>query len=281
MMKLVRATLLLCVLVAAFAVAAQTAEDTENVGIASIVSGEPITRVFEDGVTAHVYAFNATANDVVTISMKQPDDSTLDPFLVLLGARGEVIASDDDGGSSPFLSAEISDVTLPSDGSYLIVASSFAYIDDIIEGEDLEDGLAYEILLEGANPPDGNTDVIEYFSGTLIPGQTFEGFSSLEEPVFFYLFDGNEGDIVDIEMTSDDFDTLLYVVGGSGDRLAVNDDDPQTMTTDSAIRSLVLPATQRYLVFATNVFYYNAGVDDSFLSYEGGTFEITLNVRSS
>ena len=65
-----------------------------------------MVEALSEDMQAQLYAFDATKGDTVTITMTQIDDD-LDPFLVLLGSAGEVIATDDDSGTVS-LSAEIS-----------------------------------------------------------------------------------------------------------------------------------------------------------------------------
>ena len=69
----------------------------------------------------------------------------------------------------------------------------------------------------------------------------------------------------------------LMVFGPGGTRLAVNSDDPEGIGTDSAIRGLELTEPGKYLFFATDVFFYNAGVGGAMLEYTGGDFTIILS----
>jgi hypothetical protein len=97
----------------------------------------------------------------------------------------------------------------------------------------------------------------------------------VEEPVFYFIFDGLAGQVVDIAMESDEFDTVLHVFAPGGNRIAVNDD--YDGETNSAIVGLELPEDGVYLVFATDVFFYNAVNEDTeSLVYTGGEFQITL-----
>ncbi|MBK9750408.1 MAG: PPC domain-containing protein [Chloroflexi bacterium] len=70
------------------------------------------------------YRFSAAANDLVTISMNA-DTGSLDPFLFLLDAAGNIIGTNDDLGVGATDSL-ISNALLPAAGDYTIVASRYA-----------------------------------------------------------------------------------------------------------------------------------------------------------
>jgi len=254
----------------------------DGVRINILEDGEAIVGSFEDGMYARLYGFNGTAGDRVTVTMTQEDDSGLDPYLVLLGPFGEVIATDDDSGEVGF-SAAINDVLLPESGGYFVLATTWNSVDMILE-EEAADGAEFEISVSGMTTPtdlpDFNPNTIQYFAGDPIPGESVGGSSTEEEPVFYYTLPAQEGEVYDILLTSPDFDTVLHVFGPGGDRIAVNDDDARTGSLDSGIYDLEIPVTGDYLIFATNVFFYR--VNDPFdtesvLNYEGGDFELFVS----
>lgn len=261
----------------------QAQNDEPNVGILFLIDGETVENTFSGAITSHLYGFNGTAGDVVSISMIEELGSDLDPFLVLLGARGEVIASDDDGGEG--LSSSVEDITLPADGTYFVLATSFVYIDTILaESDTLTEDQAYTLNITGFSKPVNTSsevdevDTLIYFSNRLNDGETLDGTSTSVEPVYYYRFLANAGDIVDIELTSADFDTMLYVFGKDGARLAVNDDDPDGVGTNSAIRGLEITEDGKFLIFATQFAFYNANSEDEALAYSGGDFKISLKI---
>ncbi|MCA9913876.1 MAG: PPC domain-containing protein, partial [Anaerolineae bacterium] len=92
-------------------------------------SGSVLQDSFDEDVTARLYAFQGSAGDFVSVAMVQVDETgSLDPYLLLFAPDGELLASDDDSGSV-FLSALIEGVELPSDGTYLVLATSLYYIE--------------------------------------------------------------------------------------------------------------------------------------------------------
>ena len=240
-----------------------------------LFDGDSFTDTLEGAVSARLYVFNGSAGDIVTITMTQITE-TLDPYLVLLGSAGEVIAADDDSGEVS-LSSEISKVTLPTSGAYFLLATSYDTLNGFIAEEIEEGSVEFKLTLNGVTPP---TDIegfdplgYTYFTGTIGMNQTVEGVSSLAEPVYYYVYDGVEGETFDLTLESEDFDTVLYLFGVGGDRLAVNDDADDT-TYNSAITSFTVPATGRYLIFATPYYFVDSlEGEDSFL---GGDFVLSM-----
>jgi hypothetical protein len=249
---------------------------------AVLADGDVIEGTFEGEVTAHLYGFNASAGDVVTISMTQPEESVLDPYLVLMDANGAVIAADDDSGEDPVYSSLISNVLLEDGGSYFVLATSFVYIDNILaemtEGQDdIEAGQIYELTINGITAPEGgDPEVVTINAETLTPGSTAEGESTAAAPVAFYTFAGAEGDVRTITLESEDFDGILHVFAPNGDRVAINNNDPGLGDTNAAVRDLTLAEAGTYLIWATDKFFYDYTIMTAETTYEGGAFTLGL-----
>jgi hypothetical protein len=268
--------LLTLIIVFMFSFTALAQKDEPKLTLPILVDGDIVQDFLSDDVQTRLYVFNALEGDVVTVSMSQVSEE-LDPFIVLLGPAGQVIASDDDSGKVA-LSSLIEDIELPMDGSYFIVASSFYYIDTILESDAEATEFDYELSVSGMSALEDSKDAqstFNFLGGQLADGETMTGSSTVEEPVYFYTFVADQGDVVDLEMSSEDFDTILHVFGPGGARIAVNDD---ANGTDSAITGLELPEDGVYMVFATDVFFYSAGDEETVLEYTGGDFEITLTL---
>ena len=108
------------------------------------------------------------------------------------------------------------------------------------------------------------------------------GGSSPREPVFYFGFPGEEGQRIDITVESDEFDTALHVFAPGGDRIAVNDDEvPNAGMPNAGIRNLTLPADGLYIIFATDLFFYNAGKALQNQVFVGGRFILNLNEAGS
>lgn len=262
----------LLMIVSAAAVMAQD-DDFQPVTFFQIEPNVLVQDALFDTTTARLYAFNAAEGDTVTIEMAPTDGSTIDPFLVLLGAAGQVIASNDDfRNNSP---TAVIEADIPATGSYLILATTLDYVDGA-GGQAVGDGetLDYTIAMQGNTVPENNDEIIYYRFELEYNAPSFGGYSSAEEPVYYFVFSGQAGDVVTITTSSIDIDTLLMLYDPVGDRLAVNDDSTSVELvnrTDSAISAFELPVSGEYLVFVTDVAFYEA--DDS---YEGGDFFIEL-----
>jgi hypothetical protein len=245
--------------------------------------GSTLNEAFERGATAYLYAFDAVVGDVVTVEMTQEEGSDLDPFIVLLSPTGTVVSSDDDSGEAVAFSSRIQSVKIREDGTYLILATSYVYIDNIlIESEERQDDQEanepFALTVSGnSGSADPEANTVRIFAVPVAPGDAVDGQSSVETTVGFYTLEGEAGDRVSLVMESDDFDTILHVFNPEGERIAVNDDDEEGGTTNSAIRNLELPEDGTYLVMATNLFFYSAWDSEAVLEYVGGDY--TLSVR--
>jgi hypothetical protein len=71
-----------------------------------------------------VYTFSAQSDDVVNIAMNNTS-GTLDPSLYLLTASGNLVAQNDDAVAGENTNSLISNLTLPADGQYIIIATHF------------------------------------------------------------------------------------------------------------------------------------------------------------
>jgi hypothetical protein len=267
---------------AATSEAASTAASVPIGVKAILLDGDVIDGTFESEVTAHLYGFNASEGDVVTISMTQPEDSVLDPYLVLMDANGAVIAADDDSGEDPLYSSLISNVLLEDGGSYFVLATSFVYIDNLLAEmttgqDDIEAGQTYELTINGITAPEGvDPEVVTINAETMTPGSTIEGESTADAPVAFYTFAGAEGDVRTITLESEDFDAILHVFAPNGDRVAINNNDPGLGGTDAAVRDLTVAEAGTYLIWATDKFFYDYTTMTAATTYEGGAFTLGL-----
>ncbi len=280
---------LMIILAASFliggAVSAQTTSGTTTdevegaFNLSILVDGETLTDSFVGEVGTRLYGFQGTEGDIVTITMTQITQE-LDPFLVLLGPNGEVVASDDDSGVERYLSAAITEVTLPATGSYFIFASSFTNIDTILD-EVLTVEQEFTLTLDGITAPaDESIDpellTITAFTAEL--GMVYEGETTVTAPVTYYIFTAEEGDSLDLVIDEADFDTILHLFDAEGNRIAVNDDDEDLGVLTSAIRGFEAPYSGSYLLMATDVFFYNAlAGEDELLIFSGGTYSLSIS----
>jgi hypothetical protein len=97
-------------------------------------------------------------------------------------------------------------------------------------------------------------------------GDSVDADSTESNPVVFFVFEGSEGDVVDIMVQSDEFPTLLHIFDPEGTHLGV---DP------SAITGVELPEVGLYLILATDAFFYDVLSDDTY--FIGGNFVLSLD----
>ena len=244
-----------------------------------LLDGDVFEDFFTNAVTGRAYGFNGTAGDQVVIEMVSEE---LDPYLVLTGPYGEVYAYDDDGGEEP-LASRI-EFTLPNTGSYFILATTFgnlrgSFYEEDAEVEEVE--MPYTISLSGATlPADANPDSITFFRGELFVNEPFvDGYSTIAEPVYYFVLDAAAGDVLDIELVSEDMDTLLMVFGVGGVRLAADDDGGDG--TNSSVLGFEVPEDGTYVIWATSYGFNYVADATSDADYPGGTFTLSASTSSA
>lgn len=224
--------------------------DLNSTAVGEIDKADPYDRDrrgFHEPVT-----FDGSAGQTVRIDMgSRPGDT----YLMLLDPSGNVIAENDDHRS---LNSSIERVTLPEDGEYTIVATSFSE----------EDRFTYELsvnVIGSGDPGAGGADLRDIRIGQSASGQIDTGDPNARflrgyyEPVSF---EGRAGQSVTIDMESEQGDTFLMLYGPEGDRIASNDDYEGL---DSHIEA-ELPETGEYTIIATSF-----GEEDTF------SYELTLS----
>ena len=229
-----------------------------------------------------LFAFMGTAGDEVTITMAPTPGSRLDPYLLLIGAAGEVLAANDDR-SVDDLSAQIEEYELPFDGAYFVLATTF---NDLIQGgtdgDDDENGpYEYQIIVEGAELPAGIVEVeeFEYFASIAESAEPVLLETTESEPIWFMEFFAEEGDVVFIEtsQTGDEFvSTLLYVFNRFGERVAVASGGEGGDDLYAVIEDLEIEEEGLYFVFVTSNTFYLASENDDWSGYGSFVFELVI-----
>jgi hypothetical protein len=243
--------------------------------------GDVVGGVLRGNVTARLYGFNGTRGNRVRVTLYPAQGSDTNPYLILLGNRGQLLAQHDDlnaGGlfRRPNRTAQIN-FELPYDGSYLILAST----PDLVDGLQLREvppNVSYPFVLEliGNRPPADSTGQILLAGEDLQNGQPFDGVSNTAEPIYYFSFEGQSNRSVTLSMSSVGMDSVLYLFDPHGNRITFNDDFNRAEialinATDAAIVSYVMPFSGRYLAFATDINLHRQ------TGYVGGQFTITLN----
>ena len=148
---------------------------------APIAVGETVLGTLTHRDFQHAYRFEGRAGDTVSVSLRE-DSSELDAYLVLMTAGGERLAENDDAAGTD---AAV-EVTLPADGTYLIVATRFLEAEGFSSGD-------YTLTLTSASQPGGDGSILAY--GSVTPGRV-----SGIDPRRFYGFEGRAGDVVTVRL---------------------------------------------------------------------------------
>lgn len=264
---------LIVVLLLATAVHAQTEEDL--LSLTFLEPGVAIEAELTAQYDSQLFAFTAAEGDVITLSVTQPEGSSLDPYAVLLGNRGEILAADDDSGEDVLFSARIADYEIPAEGTYFLLVTTFlgtsmplSETETVGEGETLEDlALPYTVLLEGSTTP--AVEQFQYASGDAVVGESVMLTVTPQEPIFYVDLDVVDAGNYDFTLTSEPLDPLIMVFDGLGRRIAINDDSDGL---NAALEGLALEPG-RYLIMATVAGYED--IPDN-TSFEGGEVELLV-----
>jgi serine protease Do len=181
-----------------------------------------------------LYAFEGRASQRVQIDMRSQQ---IDSFLILIDPNGNEVAQDDDSGGGP--NARIV-ATLPTDGTYLLMANSY------------QAGQAGTYSLQArastarasAGNPASRERVILRQEGILGPGASIlPSDGSLYQE---YTFEGRAGQSVTISLASPDFDPYLALL--DPDERLIGENDDASQSNSNATITLTLPSTGTYRV---------------------------------
>ncbi len=198
---------LLLTLVLARSVAAQSvaAEDSNVLSGGEPVRGEVVDRFGEE------WIFSACAGDVVTLTMQSDEFSAYLELFPPTGRRS-LAESEADGDT-----AMLQEIELEESGEYTVIAA----------GERRSDAGEYTLALsynDSATDDSATGDAAKSADGWLLPNEVVSGTIRTrfgDE----WAFRGCKGDIVDIDLESDEFDTYLELYGPSDRQPLIEDDD--------------------------------------------------------
>lgn len=212
------------------------AEDRRQGGI-PLVFGEAVSGSLDNEVFRQLYSFEAQADTIVTVTM-QRTEGDLDPYLMITDDQGVILAVSDDEGQGT--GARIISKRIPEDGRYFVIVTRFGQEHGSTTG-------AYSLLLERLGVGAAVTTTIQY-------GDRVVGRITLDEPLAFYFFRAERGDVINIFMrrTSGNLDAQLDLATPDGRILVSNDDDPLAEgTLDAGITNYMVLETGTYLIVAT------------------------------
>lgn len=99
--------------------------EAEAASALPIVPGDAVSGSITATNKFDLYAFEALAGDIVTVSMNRAPAANLDTKLYLIGPNGTVVAQNDDALAGENTNSLISNFTLPDDGQYIIIATHY------------------------------------------------------------------------------------------------------------------------------------------------------------
>ncbi|HEV7229466.1 pre-peptidase C-terminal domain-containing protein [Brevundimonas sp.] len=208
---------------------------------ASIAPGDSLSGSLGDGDATlrsgeymRAYTLAGRAGDRLDVRMRS---SGFDPYVFLTGPGEFSAANDDDESGEDGTNSRLI-VTLPADGEYQLVATSFE------PGETGDFILAVDRAGEEAAPTGASTTLAAFEDGVVRQGSLSLGDDTLDDGQFvdMYQFTGRRGTRIALTAESAAFDTNLFLLG-PGDVSENNDDGPDG--TNSRI-DFVLPQDGTY-----------------------------------
>lgn len=213
-----------------------------------ITYGSEVRGTISEDQTQVRYTFQGRANDVVEIRMTARPGATgsLDTYLILEDADGNVLEENDDIDPGVIRDSFLR-YRLPADGQYTIVATRYS-------GDTAPPSVGdYTLSVQFQDPifasVDTSAELIRY-------GQTLSETIDENTSLYFFYFDGTQGDNISIEVetTEGNLDAVMYLYGITSTDdyilLADNDDSPLGGTFDPYIE-YTLPRTGGYLIAVT------------------------------
>lgn len=233
----------------------------------TLAYGDTANGAISNTVPLQRYRFQGAAGDIVTITMSAVSGD-LDSYLLLADTSGTSIAQNDNviEGTTD---AELT-VTLPEDREYFIIATRRGQEQGITAGN-------FILTLASDSPPrvlpSGSGQLPAEFEGLpqLNYGQSIGGEINNAAFINFYVFYGEQGDHVEINMESTStLDPLLILLDDGRIPLAEHDD--LTDTNKNSLIEFQLPRTGYYAVVATRF--------DQAEGLSQGTYELSLELTA-
>ncbi|MCU0497069.1 MAG: PPC domain-containing protein [Anaerolineae bacterium] len=190
----------------------------------------------------YIYLFEGLAGDVIEIRMAAARNSDLDTFLYLYAPDESLVAQNDDFNGNSRISL-LEEVELPQTGTYRVVATRY---NEQFGGSSGNFNLMLNRLERGSASPDLDLDMDEISYGDLITDEIAE-----DELVYFYTFEGNEGDRImlsvnPVQLGSTGLDPIVLLLDRDGHELIRSDDT--LFGRSSLISNYPLPYTGNYII---------------------------------
>ncbi len=216
----------------------------ERIGVSSISGsalryGDSVYNEISNVNPIIYYSFRGQAGDVISVRMRQATGD-LDPALLVLNSRAEVVGDNDDNPGS--LDAAINGVILRETGVYVIVASRYGQDSGTSRG-------AFVLTLDAASESALGSRID--FPIPITANTPTTGTISEEYHQRFYAFTGRRDQTVSIRMNraEGELDSFVALAMAEGRELVSDDDGGGGQ--NSLITNFTLPADGLYLIVAT------------------------------
>jgi hypothetical protein len=225
--------------------------------VANLALNAPVVATLDDETPTLLFTFNGALNDVISIRMAAVESSTLEPYLILLDAKGRELARQNVSFQENLNVGEINGVRLPETGQYVIVATRIGQFFGRSQGD-------FELIIRQSAPSETPRGL---FSRPLNYDSLQSGTITEQISIETFTFRGDAGDVISIQMSamSGDLDTQLLLSDNLGGILDNNDDDLFTNSFDSFISRYTLPRSGYYTILATR--YQAADVEPTMGDY--------------
>lgn len=211
-----------------------------------LIVGESIEGTLTDDQLVIEYAFSANKGDRLTISASS---NQFDTLLTVSNADGKVVAINDDANGS--LNSLIDDFVVTADDEYILSITSS-------DGSEVGD---YTLIFNPA------------YLQSLSYGETVTGTLDETTQEVIYQFEGTEGDVVTILMSSDTINSFVSLANSDYEMMS---DDDSGGSLDAMIAVYTLPTTDTYTIRATT-YEHNSFGDFTIYLDEVEATPITLN----
>lgn len=218
--------------------------------VAALAVDAPVVATIDDTTPTILFTFNGTVNDLISVRMAAVADSTLEPYLIVLDAKGRELARQDVAFQENFNVGEINGMRLPETGQYVIVATRIGQFFGRTRG-------SFELMVRQSSP---GTAPLGLFSRPLNYDAIQFGTITERTGVETFTFRGDAGDVISVQMSamSGNLDTRLLLSDNLGSILDNNDDDLLANTFDSFIARYTLPRSGYYTILAARYQAENA-----------------------
>jgi hypothetical protein len=217
------------------AIASETAANLNTTG--ALTSDDA---TYSDGEYHDSYTFEGTPGQTVTIDLTSP---SFDTYLILENPNGETEVNDDadEGTGHSQIVTQLSEL-----GTYTVHVTSYA----AAETGNYDLAVNHSSGGTAAQQSGGGRDSVALALGESTRGtlQISDQFSEDGKYEDVYVFSGNAGDTVLVDLRSGEFDTYLSMITPSGQAIDNDDFDGRT---DRSVIEVTLQETGRYRIRAT------------------------------